>query len=59
MHTAKQLRRGPSLDRLSTTERVEVRKLWRRGLSVWKIASLLKLEPWQVYREILKVEDNT
>jgi DNA-binding CsgD family transcriptional regulator len=51
--------RGPYVVSLAAAERIEIRKLWRRGHSVWKIASLLKLEPWQVYQEILKVEDNT
>jgi hypothetical protein len=50
--------RRPYVVSLAAAERVEIRKLWRRGQSVWKIASFLKLEPWQVYQEVLKVEDN-
>jgi hypothetical protein len=51
--------RRPYVVSLAAAERIEIRKLWRRGLGVWRIAQLLKLEPWQVYQEILKVEDNT
>jgi hypothetical protein len=49
--------RGLSLDRLSVHERVEIRKLWRRGMSVWKISQLLKLEPWKIYYLVANLEE--
>jgi DNA-binding CsgD family transcriptional regulator len=51
--------RRPYVVSLAAAERIEIRKLWRRGMSVWKIAQLLKLEPWQVYSTVVNLKENT
>lgn len=53
------IRPASSTAQLTLEQRQQVKQRWKKKQRVWQIANAMKVEPWLIYREVVKLEDNT